>query len=171
MLSQYKQTYQNLKPEPWAPNRKVPDVSTKEVLKHWEAKSLPRSEHPCRKIVFKIKSHDQGWSSGGLQNQGTYNGSYTWFDFGLEKVSACKESEFLSPLLSAGSELFPSKFPLMMEHVTNIKQLNSSRDGNSLHSLSSDSSVTSTRFPRTRPSPDHHSSAASGPSSQARKLW
>ncbi|KAL1986914.1 hypothetical protein VTN96DRAFT_5331 [Rasamsonia emersonii] len=38
-----------------------------------------RGIHPCRKIVFSISSHDQGW--GGERGcQGTYKGSYTWFD-------------------------------------------------------------------------------------------
>ncbi|KAK7739050.1 hypothetical protein SLS53_005948 [Cytospora paraplurivora] len=41
-------------------------------------------EHPCRKIVFTIESHDQGW--GGLhQDRGTYRGSWTWFEAGLER--------------------------------------------------------------------------------------
>ncbi|KAL1967120.1 hypothetical protein VTN77DRAFT_3411 [Rasamsonia byssochlamydoides] len=38
-----------------------------------------RGIHPCRKIVFAISAHDQGW--GGEQGcKGTYRGSYTWFD-------------------------------------------------------------------------------------------
>lgn len=41
-------------------------------------------EHPCRKIVFTIESHDQGW--GGLhQDRGSYRGSWTWFEAGLER--------------------------------------------------------------------------------------
>ncbi|KAB8230190.1 hypothetical protein ETB97_001255 [Aspergillus alliaceus] len=41
-------------------------------------KVLPhRTIHPCRKIVFSISSHDQGFASSG---HGTFDGSYTWFD-------------------------------------------------------------------------------------------
>jgi hypothetical protein len=35
--------------------------------------------HPCRKIVFTILSHDQGWG-GGPRGESPYDGSYTWFD-------------------------------------------------------------------------------------------
>ncbi|KAE8372364.1 hypothetical protein BDV26DRAFT_102306 [Aspergillus bertholletiae] len=41
-------------------------------------KVLPhRTIHPCRKIVFSIASHDQGFASAGRH---TFDGSYTWFD-------------------------------------------------------------------------------------------
>ncbi|OIW30839.1 hypothetical protein CONLIGDRAFT_630748 [Coniochaeta ligniaria NRRL 30616] len=54
--------------------------------------SNPLLEHPCRKIVFTIRSHDQGW--GGEQpHHGTYEGSWTWFDAGLEKFDAGEETE------------------------------------------------------------------------------
>ncbi|KAH7905153.1 hypothetical protein BJ138DRAFT_1165272 [Hygrophoropsis aurantiaca] len=43
----------------------------------------PRGENPARKIVFKLWSKDQGWS-GEHDNHGTYRGSYTWFDAGIE---------------------------------------------------------------------------------------
>jgi hypothetical protein len=45
--------------------------------------------HPCRRIVFTIKSHDQGWG-GNPNDEGTYNGSWTWFEAGLERW--CKTS-------------------------------------------------------------------------------
>lgn len=41
-------------------------------------------EHPCRKIVFTIQSRDQGWG-GSRQDRGTYRGSWTWFEAGLER--------------------------------------------------------------------------------------
>ncbi|KAK4199845.1 hypothetical protein QBC40DRAFT_281229 [Triangularia verruculosa] len=44
---------------------------------------------PCRRIVFTIRSHDQGWG-GSLEDQDTYNGSWTWFEAGLERW--CKNS-------------------------------------------------------------------------------
>lgn len=47
----------------------------------------PRLMHPCRKIVFSIRSHDQGWG-GGHDNQDTYRSSWTWFEAGLERFDA-----------------------------------------------------------------------------------
>ncbi|KAH8907781.1 hypothetical protein BR93DRAFT_566118 [Coniochaeta sp. PMI_546] len=52
----------------------------------------PLLEHPCRKVVFTIRSHDQGWG-GDPQHHGTYEGSWTWFDAGLEKFDAGAEAE------------------------------------------------------------------------------
>jgi len=40
--------------------------------------------HPARKIVFTLRSHDQGWG-GQSADHGTYHGSWTWFDVGLER--------------------------------------------------------------------------------------
>lgn len=40
---------------------------------------LHRGMHPCRKIVFDISSHDQGWG-GETIHRGTFKGSWTWFD-------------------------------------------------------------------------------------------
>lgn len=42
-------------------------------------------QHPCRRIVFTITSHDQGWSNTARQDRGSYRGSYTWFEAGLER--------------------------------------------------------------------------------------
>ena len=64
------------------------------MLREWASKSLPRGEFPCRKIVFTIKSHDQGWG-GSVNQRGTYRGSYTWFDAGLERMSAFHEGKSL----------------------------------------------------------------------------
>lgn len=44
----------------------------------------PLLAHPCRRIVFTIKSHDQGWG-GNFADHGTYQGSWTWFEAGLER--------------------------------------------------------------------------------------
>ncbi|KAI3398091.1 hypothetical protein diail_9844 [Diaporthe ilicicola] len=41
-------------------------------------------EHPCRKIVFTMRSHDQGWG-GERQHRGSYHGSWTWFEAGKER--------------------------------------------------------------------------------------
>ncbi|KAI6118193.1 hypothetical protein F5141DRAFT_1000365, partial [Pisolithus sp. B1] len=42
--------------------------------------------HPCRRIVFELWSHDQGWSSNYPNDRGTYRGSYTWWDASVEAV-------------------------------------------------------------------------------------
>ncbi len=49
-------------------------------------------EHPCRKIVFTITSHDQGWGGDNPEDRRTYNNSWTWFEVGLERFDAqhCK---------------------------------------------------------------------------------
>lgn len=47
----------------------------------------PRLIHPCRKIVFSLKSHDQGWG-GDPEYKGTYESSWTWFEAGLERFDA-----------------------------------------------------------------------------------
>ncbi|KAK1999787.1 hypothetical protein LX36DRAFT_573563 [Colletotrichum falcatum] len=44
----------------------------------------PMLTHPVRKIVFKMRSRDQGWG-GGVGDRGTYRGSWSWFEAGLEK--------------------------------------------------------------------------------------
>ncbi|KAL1841056.1 hypothetical protein VTJ49DRAFT_7440 [Mycothermus thermophilus] len=45
--------------------------------------------HPCRRIVFTFRSYDQGWG-GNAADRGTYRGSWTWFEVGLERW--CKNS-------------------------------------------------------------------------------
>jgi hypothetical protein len=91
ILPEYASKVPTMKPETWPEAREIPNSVTEEVLKHWTANSLTRVEYPCRKIVFTIKSRDQGW--GGSHGQGgTYEGSYTWFDVGMERMSATKES-------------------------------------------------------------------------------
>ncbi|KAI1068077.1 hypothetical protein LB507_004316 [Fusarium sp. FIESC RH6] len=47
----------------------------------------PKLQYPVRKVVFTIRSKDQGWSSD-TENRHTYNGSWTWFEAGLEKFDA-----------------------------------------------------------------------------------
>ncbi|TVY86707.1 hypothetical protein LAWI1_G006383 [Lachnellula willkommii] len=75
-------------PKPWPPSRDVQDDATEELLEQWTAASMPRGT-PCRKIVFTLKSHDQGWG-GSTADKGTYRGSYSWFDVGLERISASR---------------------------------------------------------------------------------
>ena len=59
--------------------------------------------HPCRRIIFTITSSDQGWSSV-LADHGTYNGSWTWFEAGLERW--CKTSPALTD--AGGEQAQPS---------------------------------------------------------------
>lgn len=51
----------------------------------WIGSEIQAVEHPCRKIVFTITSHDQGWGGDRPEYRGTYQGSYTWFEAGLER--------------------------------------------------------------------------------------
>lgn len=45
----------------------------------------PKLVSPVRKIVFSMRSHDQGWASGDRAWKGTYKGTWTWFEAGLER--------------------------------------------------------------------------------------
>jgi hypothetical protein len=67
-------------------------TSTSDLLAQWAKHSLPRTEHPCRKITFAIKSKDQGWG-GDYHYHGMYLTSYTWFDVGLERLQAIDRSD------------------------------------------------------------------------------
>ncbi|KAF4587201.1 ankyrin repeat protein [Ophiocordyceps camponoti-floridani] len=49
----------------------------------------PRLVNPCRKIVFSIRSHDQGWGN----HDGSYASSWTWFEAGLERFDAAQECD------------------------------------------------------------------------------
>lgn len=64
-------------------HEKTSDGSLSKLLPH-------RLAHPCRKIVFSLRCHDQGWG-GEPGCRGTYQGSYTWFD--AEVVSIDYEHE------------------------------------------------------------------------------
>ena len=79
-----------------------PNNVTQEVLNLWTRKALPRGGCPCRRIVFTIKSHDQGWG-GPPRCRGTYKGSSTWFDVGLETVSAIDSNLPSFTMTSRGS--------------------------------------------------------------------
>ncbi|TGO75131.1 hypothetical protein BELL_0232g00030 [Botrytis elliptica] len=77
-------------PKPLPKDREIPQDATEEVLNQWAERSQIRGEHPCKKIVFHLRSHDQGW--GGVRtDKGTYRGSYTWFDVGLERTYATRK--------------------------------------------------------------------------------
>jgi hypothetical protein len=69
----------------------VVQAMTLDLLNQWKGRSVPRGDHPCRKVAFTIKSKDQGWANR-REFRGTYEGSYTWFDVGLEQVQAIDKS-------------------------------------------------------------------------------
>lgn len=87
-------SYPTVKPQPWRTTKEVQGDANEEVRNKWLTDCQLKGDHPCRKIVFTIKSHDQGWG-GGRQNKGTYKGSYTWFDVGKEELVAFREGEYL----------------------------------------------------------------------------
>lgn len=93
MLPEFQQSYKKSEPRPWSPGDHFPVDATDDILKAWEERSKTRGEHPCRKIVFTIRSRDQGWGGGGPSEETPYKDSFTWFDYGLEKVSAFTESK------------------------------------------------------------------------------
>lgn len=45
----------------------------------------PTLSHPVRKVVFRLRSHDQGYSSESSETKGTYQASFTWFDTEIDK--------------------------------------------------------------------------------------
>ncbi|KAG8167499.1 hypothetical protein KVR01_003188 [Diaporthe batatas] len=53
-------------------------------LQKWIGGPTDTLEHPCRKIVFTLRSRDQGWG-GRPQDKGSYQGSWTWFEAGKER--------------------------------------------------------------------------------------
>ncbi|EIM86656.1 uncharacterized protein STEHIDRAFT_156959 [Stereum hirsutum FP-91666 SS1] len=62
-------------------------VEVTEVSEDEPYLSLPivgQQDYPLREVRFKTMSHDQGWMSFYEELQGTYHGSYTWFDAGVD---------------------------------------------------------------------------------------
>ncbi|EAQ89533.1 hypothetical protein CHGG_06152 [Chaetomium globosum CBS 148.51] len=51
---------------------------------------------PCRRIVFTIRSRDQGWG-GSRDDHGTYHGSWSWFEAGLERWCKTSPAQTSSP--------------------------------------------------------------------------
>jgi len=69
-----------LPPLPRPSERVLPSAELAKLLGPPGSKSL----NPCRKIIFTIRSRDQGQSRN-YADHGTYNGSYTWFSAGIER--------------------------------------------------------------------------------------
>ncbi|KAL1894903.1 hypothetical protein Sste5346_005590 [Sporothrix stenoceras] len=91
--------YSTKEPEPWpsrndgdevnkaAPGRAADSgvlCSDDDVRTWFPVGQAPPLEHPCRKIVFTLISHDQGWANN-QRDRGSFKGSYSWFDVGLER--------------------------------------------------------------------------------------
>lgn len=91
MTDQYQANFPTLAPQPWREGQEIPNGAFDEVIKEWTTTTQPRTEHPCRKIVFTLISHDQGW--GGPVVHGQYEGSFSWFDVGKEEMSAFREGK------------------------------------------------------------------------------
>ncbi|ETS84223.1 hypothetical protein PFICI_02248 [Pestalotiopsis fici W106-1] len=72
--------------------QEIREVVSREKLHEYVDKRIDAAlESPCRKIVFKITSHDQGWG-GNIADKGTFKGSWTWFDAGIDRFTSEPES-------------------------------------------------------------------------------
>lgn len=85
--------YPILQPRPWLNPDNLIEGLTGETEKRWIKHSQIRGEFPCRKIVFRLSSHDQGWG-GDRSHKGTYRGSFTWFDVGKERIHTFENGTF-----------------------------------------------------------------------------
>jgi hypothetical protein len=59
-------------------------------------KNASTFSNPARKIVFRIRSHDQGWTTDDVP--GPFTAAKTWFDAGIERFDASHSGEYLFPL-------------------------------------------------------------------------
>jgi hypothetical protein len=107
MRAESNQNYLTIKPEPWQKSEDFPGSTTEDICQHWVRDAAIRGEYPCRKIVFTLKSHDQGWG-GDRRHKGTYNGSYTWFEVGKEKMTAFRDSQL--PPFSSSCPVYHESF-------------------------------------------------------------
>ncbi|CAK7235730.1 hypothetical protein SCUCBS95973_009365 [Sporothrix curviconia] len=86
-------TLQEPEPVPLEEEAVGGDCCSADDIRQWlPAGQAPLLEHPCRKIVFTIVSHDQGWANNAHRGD-RYKGSYTWFDVGLERYGWRKGAE------------------------------------------------------------------------------
>lgn len=96
-------TFMAISPDPLSEGGEYP----LQQFQDWTRSPVKPVEHPCRKIVFTFTSHDQGWGGGRREYKGTYQGSYTWFEAGLERFD---KNEILPKGLS-------QEGPAMSEHT------------------------------------------------------
>lgn len=74
-------------PDEWISTQAAPQPLREAVSVDALKKLRPATtlEHPVRKIVFTLRSRDQGWG-GEARHRGTFEGSWTWFEAGLERL-------------------------------------------------------------------------------------
>ncbi|CCU82869.1 unnamed protein product [Blumeria hordei] len=98
--------YPNISPRPGVTPDKTPSTLelTRKTISQWTDESQTRGEFPCRRIVFTIKSHDQGWG-GSFGHRGTYQGSFTWFEVGKEKMICVKDKILKGNVIDIGGDL------------------------------------------------------------------
>lgn len=74
------------------PKKHQEEVSRERLRAYTDKRLEAVLENPCRKIVYKITANDQGWG-GNREDKGSFRGSWTWFDAGLERFEGNTESE------------------------------------------------------------------------------
>ncbi|OWO98030.1 hypothetical protein B2J93_8255 [Marssonina coronariae] len=104
-------TYPTIAAQPYNPTSNSCSHDYREkIFSKWADASQVRGEYSCRKIVFTIVSHDQGWG-GGSSDRGTYKGSFTWFEVGKETIHPYKDTSVPGPMAPD-----VSPFPMLPKH-------------------------------------------------------
>jgi len=67
---------------------------TNKLLEYWQSRYPFRGKQACRKVVFNIKSHDQGWG-GEHGTKHTYKNAWSWLDVGIETLRTHEESRYM----------------------------------------------------------------------------
>jgi hypothetical protein len=88
--------------------------------------SNPIAAHPCRKIVFQLWSHDQGWTTSHPHDQGTYRNSFTWIGARIEKAQFGMSADLFaggsgSSLLKTPVNFIPRALPGSDETFTHVQ--------------------------------------------------
>ncbi|KAL2062269.1 hypothetical protein VTL71DRAFT_6535 [Oculimacula yallundae] len=102
-------SYPTIPASPWRESDALPGDITEDLKKRWASASQMKGESPCRKIVFTIVSHDQGWG-GASEHKGTFKGSFTWFDVGKERIHVSHDKSAIDLEQKPGA--FPTTLPL-----------------------------------------------------------
>jgi hypothetical protein len=121
-MSETGKLFPAISPTPWTLSEDFPQDETRKVLSHLTRSSRIRGEFPCRKVVFTIKSHDQGW--GGQRDQrGTYKGSYTWFEAGHERLIAFPDTHNINSPDSKENSNIPDEKKWPGDGITDLESL------------------------------------------------
>ncbi|PYH99501.1 hypothetical protein BO71DRAFT_479426 [Aspergillus ellipticus CBS 707.79] len=89
----------------------TPDTASLKLLPH-------RTVHPCRRVIFSLLSHDQGWG-GGIRNRGQYEGSYSWFD--TEIIHAAHQRPQIGPSEEQGPAHFGPDHPHLLPNASKLQ--------------------------------------------------